>query len=490
MSGLSPARVRLLAQPQPFDKMCKASRELASLLHALPERLVDANADRLRVLKHDLRTPVGQIVGYCELLGEECEERGYEAFLPAIANVLVDAKLLRQAVDALGAELASRMPSMRARSGPIEAASAGTILVVDDNEANRELLSRLLRRDGFRVHTASNGHDGLALARSGEVDLVLLDIVMPDMDGYEMLAQLGAEVQRLPVIMLTSLDERESITRCIEAGAWDHVPKPFDPVILRARLSSALERKAARDKERRYLAQIVAEKQRADDLLHGVIPIGVALTRERDEARLLARILDEARRFCGAEGGAIWLCKHQHLQMMRIQVDALGLAGPPDPPVELGVGEDSAQSPAVQAVMSGKPINIRDVGQAGDFDVSHVRAFDQRHGFRTRSLLSLPLRLDDEPLGVLELWNATRASGDEVTGFDPATIEVLASLSLLAAVALDAERREHDLRQRIRTLEIRVDAGRRERQVSEITETEYFQRLRERARELRKGTRG
>src|SRR5690606_17883782 len=104
-------------------------------------------------------------------------------------------------------------------------------------EANRELLSRLLRRDGFAVRTASDGATGLAMARSGEVDLVLLDIVMPGMDGYEVLEQIAAdrELQHLPVIMLTSLDERESITRCIEAGAWDHVPKPFDPVILRAR---------------------------------------------------------------------------------------------------------------------------------------------------------------------------------------------------------------------------------------------------------------
>jgi GAF domain-containing protein len=291
--------------------------------------------------------------------------------------------------------------------------------------------------------------------------------------------------------MLTSLDERESITRCIEAGAWDHVPKPFDPVILRARLGSALERKASRDKERRYLAQIVAEKKRADDLLHGVIPIGVALTRERDEATLLARILDEARRFCGAEGGAIWLCMRDDLELVRIQVEPLGIAGPPEPrdAVTLRLGEESRQSPAVQAVLTGRPVVIRDVSHAGDYDVSHVRAFDERHAYHTRSLLSLPLRRDDQTLGVLELWNATRANDDEVVGFAPASVEVLASLSMLAAVALDAERREHDLRQRIRRLEISVDASKRERQVSAITETDYFQQLREKARELRKGAR-
>jgi GAF domain-containing protein len=130
-------------------------------------------------------------------------------------------------------------------------------------------------------------------------------------------------------------------------------------------------------------------------------------------------------------------------------------------------------------------VNIPDVTRAGDYDVSHVRAFDERHGFCTRSLLSLPLRRDDDTLGVLELWNATRATDDEVTGFARATVEVLESLSSLAAVALDAYR----LRQRIRRLEIRVDAGKRERQVSAITETEYFQQLRDKARELRKGPR-
>ena len=218
-----------------------------------------------------------------------------------------------------------------------------------------------------------------------------------------------------------------------------------------------------------------------------MIPIGVALTGEREESGLIARILTEARRFCGAEGGVLYLCQDGELVTMWVQVDPLGVSGPPDgDAAKLTMGEDSTQSPAVQAALTGKPINVPDVAQAGELDVSHLEAFDERHGFRTRSLLSLPLRRDDETLGVLELWNATRATDDEITGFSDDSVEILTSLSLLATAALDAYRREARLRQEIRRLEIRVDAAKRERQVSAITETDYFKALREKARELRK----
>ncbi len=478
-------------------KMSTACNELAQLLEHLSERATGADATALRSLRHDLRTPVGQLLGYCELLREEFEDEGDERWLPALSDIHDDVAQLRKAVDALGAGLGAPTASARALSaknrgsGSENPPHTATILVIDDNAANRDLLDRLLRRDGRRVCQAEDGVHGLERARVGDIDLVLLDIVMPGLDGYGVLDELMGDdrLQHLPVIMLTSLDERDSITRCIEAGAWDHVPKPFDPVILRSRINSALERKLARDKERKYLTQIVAEKKRADELLHSVIPIGVALSGERNQAKLLSRILQEARRFCGAEAGALYLCVGGNLQLQQLQVEQLGISGAPDPDVAASLMNfDGARPhPAVAAARQQVAINIPDIRGDTAYDVTHLTAFDDQHRLRTTSVLSLPLLREGAALGVLELWNARRADDDALTGFSYDSVEILFSLSALASAALDASQRESDLRQQIRRLEIRIDAGKRARQVSEITETDYFKQLRIKARQLRKG---
>jgi CheY-like chemotaxis protein len=120
--------------------------------------------------------------------------------------------------------------------------AAGTILVVDDNEMNRDLLSRRLRRDGHTVVIAEHGRAALdALARD-PYDLVLLDIMMPELTGYEVLEIMkkDATLQHIPVVMITAATEEDSIVRCLLLGADDHLPKPFNPAILRARVAWSL----------------------------------------------------------------------------------------------------------------------------------------------------------------------------------------------------------------------------------------------------------
>jgi class 3 adenylate cyclase len=105
-------------------------------------------------------------------------------------------------------------------------------------------------------------------------DLVLLDIMMPEMNGYQVLERLksDAALRHIPVIMISALEEIDSVVRCIEMGAEDYLPKPFNPVLLRARIGACLEKKRLRDREVLYLQQIEQEKQRADDLLHVILP--------------------------------------------------------------------------------------------------------------------------------------------------------------------------------------------------------------------------
>jgi adenylate cyclase len=132
---------------------------------------------------------------------------------------------------------------------PAEAA----LLVVDDNEDNRYTLTRRLTREGYtNLTTANDGRQALELLQSKKFDLVLLDIMMPELNGYQVLEHLkaDAELRHLPVIMISAVGEVESVVRCIELGAEDYLPKPFDATLLRARVGASLEKKALRDEVR------------------------------------------------------------------------------------------------------------------------------------------------------------------------------------------------------------------------------------------------
>ncbi len=143
-------------------------------------------------------------------------------------------------------------------SEPADIINRATILVVDDNEMNRDLLTRRLEREKYRVIVAEDGYRALEQMQVNNIDLVLLDIMMPKMDGYEVLEHMKAEegLMHIPVIMITAVDELESTVKCIELGAEDYLPKPFNPVLLSARIGASLEKKRLSDLEQGYREQI------------------------------------------------------------------------------------------------------------------------------------------------------------------------------------------------------------------------------------------
>jgi len=151
------------------------------------------------------------------------------------------------------------------------------ILVVDDHRTNRLILGQMLHKKGYQVDDATNGREALQKIEAGKYDMVLLDVVMPEMDGYQVLETLKKDPQLrfIPVIMISSVGEIESVVKCISMGAEDYLQKPFNKVLLNARVSASLEKKWWRDKEQKYLEQIDRERQRADELLHVILPAGV-----------------------------------------------------------------------------------------------------------------------------------------------------------------------------------------------------------------------
>ena len=151
----------------------------------------------------------------------------------------------------------------------------GRLLVVDDNKVNRLLLGRGLEAQGHQVTFAENGRQALDILRQDHFDLVLLDIQMPVMDGYEVMEKLTGDpdLRGVPVIVVSSLEELDSVVRCIEMGAEDYLTKPVNPVLLRARIGASLEKKRLRDQQKELLRRFATDEV-AQDLAESGFELG------------------------------------------------------------------------------------------------------------------------------------------------------------------------------------------------------------------------
>ena len=246
----------------------------------------------LHQLYHELRTPVNHIIGYSELLIEQAEDPAMKRAIPDLTKIrdaatnwlaLMEAYLVEPSLSPASGDgvttvktpqeilnnlgFSFTVPKPRSAAGGFK--DEGAILLVDDDENSREMLARRLRRHGYTVSTLASGVSALALARSQHFDLVLLDMIMPGLDGFQVLAKFKVDpaLRELPVIMLSALDEENSIARCIEMGAEDYLSKPFNPVFLRARIGACLEKKRLRDKQHQtHEALQRSEKHLADEL--------------------------------------------------------------------------------------------------------------------------------------------------------------------------------------------------------------------------------
>jgi adenylate cyclase len=157
-------------------------------------------------------------------------------------------------------------------------AEQSLILVVDDEEFIRDILARQLELQGHAVVVAENGRQALEMMRAQAFDLVLLDIMMPGMNGYQVLEHIKADpaLCHIPVVVISALGQISNMARGIELGAEDYMIKPFDRVLLKARVDASLERKHLRDQEQAYLAQLEAERERSERLLLNVLPKPIA----------------------------------------------------------------------------------------------------------------------------------------------------------------------------------------------------------------------
>ena len=270
-----------------------------------------SRTDQFADLRHDLCTPINQILGYSEMLEEDAAvdhpvfvddlrkiQQAATTMLALVRERVTGDCLQVQASASAGLDGTSVVPAIPAYAFDVltslDTASEqgvcrlsarnqlrGRILVVDDDELNRDLLATRLSRQGHIVTVAVDGEDALACAKRQALDLILLDVMMPRLDGYETLLALKEDeaLQALPVIMISALDELSSVVRCIEAGAEDYLPKPFNPTLLRARVGACLKEKARHDQEVALYQDLLKSQQclqrellKADQRLKAVEP--------------------------------------------------------------------------------------------------------------------------------------------------------------------------------------------------------------------------
>jgi class 3 adenylate cyclase len=264
--------------------------------------------DFRRHLRHDLRTPISAIKGLGEMLLEDAQAQGNAAQLRDLEKLLETTTRLLPQIDALVDFGASSLPASADRTigavlKPVPALSASLagyqvrpsrILIVDDTEATRELLARRLTREGHRVVEVAHGRAALDRVAMENFHLILLDMMMPDLNGYEVLTQLKADVRfrHTPVIVISALDEIDSVVRCIEAGAEDYLSKPFDPVLLRARIGASLEKVWLRESEQAAIAELKAEKEKTETLLRNILPKSIIPRMHRGETPIADRFHD------------------------------------------------------------------------------------------------------------------------------------------------------------------------------------------------------
>ena len=232
-------------------------------------------------LDYQARAPLNGVIGYSEILLENAAEQEQEEIIPDLEKIHTAGNLflsrLNNIIDFSNLDAGIKSPApgtmdqsplidsvmaslreLAQESAAVTGGETGALLVVDDNEINRDLLSRYLARLGHAVQTAPDGKKALVMIESGAFDLVLLDIMMPELNGYQVLQHLqdSPAWRDLPVIMISALDEMDSVVRCIELGAADYLAKPFNPVLLRARVGACLEKKRLRDLEKEQKRQL------------------------------------------------------------------------------------------------------------------------------------------------------------------------------------------------------------------------------------------
>ena len=288
-----------------LQKMEAACREIAGLMAQVldgPEGKVGVRA--CDSLTKALELPVTRLETACERCQEIAEGISGETLNLDLVEIGESIGRLRKALGSLNAKAdhmdaeveqavaASAESRTSSPFGVVDPHAGAKLLLVDDDRINRVVIERRLSRMGFNVIAVDGGREALKVLARETIELVMLDILMPEMDGFATLDRIKADRRwaSVPVIMLTSLDDADSVARCLSNGAEDYVSKPFDATVLRARIDVSLDRKRLRDQEKSLLASIQLERNKSEDLLNNILPSVIAERLKAGEKQIVDRV--------------------------------------------------------------------------------------------------------------------------------------------------------------------------------------------------------
>ncbi len=296
-----------------LQKIHTAGGQLLALINdGLAAWKFEAGQIDLNGMRFEMRTPLNLIIGYSEMCQDIAQDQGNRKLIADFRKITAAAKNLltlfdsptfpeqveiglkeRQAVGA-SREMLARPAGVLLEGQTERPPQTGSILIIDDNEMNRDMLCRRLERQGYTVIEVENGRQAVKLLKNKKFDLILLDVLMPEINGFETLELIKNDptLRHIPVIMLSAVDELDSTVKCIERGAEDYIQKPFNPVLLQARINASMDKKRMRDLELQTLAELRLEREKSERLLLNILPKAIAERMKNGETTIAEKFND------------------------------------------------------------------------------------------------------------------------------------------------------------------------------------------------------